>query len=88
MLSIDQRGYKIFIQQEAETFLKPEQLRLNALVKTVEWSDSGVTASFSDGSSISADYAICTFSLGVLKNDDVKFQPSFPGTFPSHLLWV
>ncbi|KAG6868308.1 hypothetical protein C0993_005113 [Termitomyces sp. T159_Od127] len=78
ILSIDQHGYKTFIQQEAMTFLKPEQLRLNTLVKTVEWSASGVKATFSDGSSMSADYAICTFSLGVLKNDDVKFQPAFP----------
>ncbi|KAH0582443.1 Polyamine oxidase [Termitomyces sp. J132] len=78
ILSIDQRGYKTFIQQEAKSFLKPEQLRLNTLVNYVEWSDSGVKAVFSDGSSISADYAICTFSLGVLKNDDVKFVPDFP----------
>ncbi|KAG5340724.1 hypothetical protein C0989_000501 [Termitomyces sp. Mn162] len=78
MLSIDQRGYKMFIQQEAESFLKPQQLRLNTLVDSVEWSASGVKAVFSDGSSISADYAICTFSLGVLKNDDVKFEPDFP----------
>ncbi|KNZ78885.1 Polyamine oxidase [Termitomyces sp. J132] len=78
MLSIDQRGYKMFIQQQAESFLKPQQLRLNTLVDSVEWSASGVKAVFSDGSSISADYAICTFSLGVLKNDDVKFEPDFP----------
>ncbi|KAG6887634.1 hypothetical protein C0992_011411, partial [Termitomyces sp. T32_za158] len=78
IMSIDQRGYKTFIQQEAMAFLKPEQLRLNTLVNAVEWSASGVKAVFSDGSSISADYAICTFSLGVLKNDDVKFQPKFP----------
>ncbi|KAH0582379.1 hypothetical protein H2248_010324 [Termitomyces sp. 'cryptogamus'] len=78
IMSIDQRGFKTFIQQEAESFLQPEQLRLNTLVNDVEWSDSGVKAVFSDGSSISADYAICTFSLGVLKNDDVKFVPDFP----------
>ncbi|KAG6858940.1 hypothetical protein C0995_012770 [Termitomyces sp. Mi166 len=77
-LSIDQRGYKTFLQQEAKSFLKPKQLRLNTLVKSVEWSASGVKAVFDDGSSISADYAICTFSLGVLKNDDVKFKPDFP----------
>ncbi|KAH0582385.1 hypothetical protein H2248_010329 [Termitomyces sp. 'cryptogamus'] len=78
MMSIDQRGFKTFIQQEAESFLQPEQLRLNTLVNNVEWSDSGVKAVFSDGSSISADYAICTFSVGVLKNNDVTFIPDFP----------
>ncbi|KAG6873006.1 hypothetical protein C0995_004138 [Termitomyces sp. Mi166 len=81
IMSIDQRGYKMFIQQEAKTFLEPKQLRLNTLVKSVEWSASGVKAVFDDGSSISADYAICTFSLGVLKNEDVKFEPNFPGEF-------
>ncbi|KAG6890524.1 hypothetical protein C0995_007724 [Termitomyces sp. Mi166 len=78
LMSIDQRGYKTFIQQEAMSFLKSSQLSLNTLVKSVEWSASGVKAVFSNGSSISADYAICTFSLGVLKNDDVKFEPDFP----------
>ncbi|KAG6888936.1 hypothetical protein C0992_007049 [Termitomyces sp. T32_za158] len=85
ILSIDQRGYKTIIQHEAMTFLKRKQLRLNALVKVVEWSASGVKAVLGDGSSISADYAICTFSLGVLKNEDVKFQPDFPGTPPPSL---
>ena len=31
-----------------------------------------------DGSCISADYAICTFSVGVLQNDAVGFSPGLP----------
>jgi polyamine oxidase len=34
--------------------------------------------SLSDGSSLSADYALVTFSLGVLQHDDVLFEPALP----------
>ncbi|KAG6876083.1 hypothetical protein C0993_005635 [Termitomyces sp. T159_Od127] len=77
LLSVDQRGFKSIIQQEAKSFLKG-QLRLSTIVKSVEWSASGVRAVLDDGTSISADYAICTFSLGVLKMGDVRFKPDFP----------
>ncbi|KAF8064162.1 amine oxidase [Lyophyllum atratum] len=78
LLNIDQRGFKTFIQEEAKEFLKPSQLRLNSTVKTVSWSGSGVKILLADGSLISGDYALCTFSLGVLQNDDVTFTPDLP----------
>ncbi|KAG6909773.1 hypothetical protein DXG01_015489 [Tephrocybe rancida] len=78
LLSIDHRGFKMFIQKEAATFLQAKQLRLKTVVKSIHWSSSGVIAVLEDGSSFSADYAICTFSLGVLKNDDVEFVPRLP----------
>ena len=31
-----------------------------------------------DNSSLSADYALVTFSLGVLQHDDVLFDPALP----------
>lgn len=52
---------------------------LSAIVKTISWSGAGVTVVLEDGHSISGDYALCTFSLGVLQNDDVAFKPSLPG---------
>ncbi|KAG6844453.1 hypothetical protein H0H87_006873 [Tephrocybe sp. NHM501043] len=55
LLSIDPRGFKWFIQQEARTFIRPRHLRLNTLVKTIRWSTKGVAAILEDGSSISAD---------------------------------
>jgi len=58
LLSIDQRGFKTFIQQEAKEFLKPSQLRLNSIVKTISWSGSGVEVVLEDGSSISGAYAL------------------------------
>ncbi|KAI0299064.1 amine oxidase [Multifurca ochricompacta] len=72
LFSIDQRGFKHLIQAEAAEFLKPEQVLLNATVSTIEYSDSAV-------SKANGEYAICTFSLGVLQNDDVRFEPALPG---------
>lgn len=31
-----------------------------------------------DGSELCADYALVTFSLGVLQHDDVTFEPELP----------
>ncbi|KAF7328966.1 Amine oxidase [Mycena venus] len=78
LFSVDQRGFKHFIQAEAHTFLSPEQTLLNATVRNIAYSDNGVLVTLADGTSISADYAITTFSLGVLQNDDVLFEPALP----------
>ena len=78
MLSIDQRGIKYLIQAEAAEFLKPSQVRLQATVAKIEYSDSAVSVTLTDGTRLSAQYAICTFSLGVLQNDDVQFDPPLP----------
>lgn len=56
-------------------------------MKTVSWSGVGVTVVLEDGRSIFGDYALCTFSLGILQNDDVVFKPTLPGRRPHpHLL--
>lgn len=78
LLCIDQRGFKTIVQAEAAEFLKPEQLRLNSTVKTISYSDKGVNVTFTDGKHLSADYALVTFSVGVLQNDDVAFEPTLP----------
>ncbi|KAG6900212.1 hypothetical protein C0993_001477 [Termitomyces sp. T159_Od127] len=78
LLSIDQRGFKAFIQEEAKTFLKPNQLLLNSTVESISYSGSGVTITLNDGTQISANYALCTFSVGVLQNNDVHFVPKLP----------
>jgi polyamine oxidase len=51
---------------------------LNATVKTIKYSNDGVSVSLADGSSLSADYALVTFSLGVLQHEDVLFEPALP----------
>ncbi|KAJ3499699.1 hypothetical protein NLG97_g150 [Lecanicillium saksenae] len=79
-LVIDPRGYNYIIQQEASTFLKEgdPRLRLNNRVTNITYSDDGVTVYSDDGSCVSAAYAICTFSVGVLQNDVVAFEPELP----------
>ncbi|KAH9056463.1 amine oxidase [Lactarius vividus] len=78
LLSIDQRGFKSLIQAEAAEFVKQSQVRLQATVATIGYSDSGVSVTLTDGTKLTAEYAICTFSLGVLQNDDVQFYPPLP----------
>ncbi|KAF4625278.1 hypothetical protein G7Y89_g12888 [Cudoniella acicularis] len=76
----DQRGYNYFIQGEASTFLSPNdtRLHLSTNVTSITYTNNGVTITNDDGSCIEADYAICTFSLGVLQNDIVSFTPALP----------
>ena len=78
LLSVDQRGFKTLIQREAAAFLKEGQIRFNATVSTIFTSKNGVAVMLADGTAISADHALCTFSLGVLQHDDVKFIPPLP----------
>ena len=78
LFSIDKRGIKYLVQAEASEFLKPSQLRLQATVATVEYSDSAVSVTLINGTRLTAQYAICTYSIGVLQNDDVRFDPPLP----------
>lgn len=77
-MSIDQRGFRQFIQAEANTFLKPSQLLLNSTVTKINYSTSGVEVTLAGGHKLSADYALVTFSVGVLQNDDVVWEPALP----------
>ncbi|KAJ7912145.1 amine oxidase [Mycena leptocephala] len=56
----------------------PEQVLLNATVRTIAHSGDGVIVTLANGTRISADYAISTFSVGVLQNDDIVFEPDLP----------
>jgi polyamine oxidase len=77
-LTTDQRGFASVIQSEAAEFISEEQVLLNATVKAIKYSDDRVWVSLSDETSLSADYALVTFSLGVLQHDDVLFEPALP----------
>ena len=78
LLTIDQRGFARLVQEEAAGFIQENQVLLNATVTDVEHSLDGVTVALADGRRLSADYALVTFSLGVLQNDDVRFVPPLP----------
>ncbi|OCH88125.1 amine oxidase [Obba rivulosa] len=78
LLSLDPHGFKTILQVEADSFLESHQLRLNSTVETIVHSKRGVQVLLADGEMLRADYALCTFSLGVLQHDDVKFLPPLP----------
>jgi len=82
-MSIDQRGFKSIILAEKDAFLQTNQLMLNSTVETIHHSDQGITVTLANGKTLVADFALCTFSIGVLQNNDVKFDPPLPGTFSS-----
>ncbi|KAI0087580.1 amine oxidase [Irpex rosettiformis] len=77
-MSVDGRGFKTILQSEARSFLREDQIRLNATVDLISYSDDGVEVRLTDGQTLSADHVICTFSLGVLQHDDVHFEPPLP----------
>ena len=78
--AIDQRGFNAFIYGQASEYLKPKdpRLMLNKIVTNISYSDNGVVITNKDGSCVAADYAITTFSVGVLQSKDVTFQPALP----------
>ncbi|KAG1748067.1 flavin-containing amine oxidoreductase-domain containing protein [Suillus lakei] len=77
-LCIDQRGFKTTIQAEAAEFIQPKQVSLNSLVTMIAYSEDGVTVTLADNTTLTGDYVLCTFSLGVLQYGDVVFEPALP----------
>ena len=51
---------------------------LNSTVQIVRYDGSGVEVKLESGKVLRSEYAIVTFSLGVLQNDDVVFEPRLP----------
>ena len=78
--AVDKRGFNYFLYGLASEFLKPKdpRLLLNTIVTNISYSDTGVTITNKDGSCICAEYAINTFSVGVLQSDAVSFHPELP----------
>ncbi|CDH59707.1 polyamine oxidase [Lichtheimia corymbifera JMRC:FSU:9682] len=78
---VDHRGFNYILQEEANRFLKPNDSRLllDTMVTRVQYDGPhGVIVHTANGDHIFADYAICTFSLGVLQSDSVEWIPAFP----------
>ena len=76
----DTRGYNAFLHGEASEFLveNDPRLLLNTIVTNITYDDNGVIITNQDGSCISAEYTIVTFSVGVLQSGDVRFTPALP----------
>ncbi|KAG6332321.1 hypothetical protein ID866_6768 [Astraeus odoratus] len=77
-MCIDQRGFAYIVQAEGAEFLKSNQVLLNQTVNYIQYSDSGVSVQTTGGYNLTADYALVTFSVGVLQHDDVVFEPELP----------
>jgi len=60
--------------------LRNIRLLTNQVVVGVNYTATGVTVSTASGLIVSADYAIITLPLGVLKSGSVKFNPPLPTT--------
>ena len=75
----DQRGFANIIRGEEGEFLadNDKRLRLSTQVTGVNYNRNSVTVRTNRGC-IDADYAIMTFSLGVLQKDVVDFVPQLP----------
>jgi hypothetical protein len=77
-MSIDQRGFVYIAQAEAAEFLQPQQVMYNQTINLIEYGEDIVTVHTTSGMTFTADHVLCTFSVGVLQNTDVAFQPPLP----------
>ena len=80
---VDQRGFKILVDEEVSTFLGPNQILFNTTVRNIAWDEHSVniTATNLNGTeyTIQAEYVIITFSIGVLQHDAATlFTPRLP----------
>ncbi|XP_035687059.1 polyamine oxidase 7-like [Branchiostoma floridae] len=78
----DQRGFGHIVDRLSDEFLSPNdarrRLQLNKVVRTVNWTDTDVTFTTTDGSTYRGEYGLMTVSIGVLENDVIDFIPDLP----------
>lgn len=76
----DPRGYNYIAERKVQALLKGNKirLRLNTEVKKISYSNREVKIEATDNVCITADYAICTFSIGVLQRGHISFSPELP----------
>ena len=76
----DSRGYVHIVDCLARMFMEPgdPRLQLNTTVTEVKWNKTGVYVTSDNGDLFTADYALVTFSIGVLKSGLVEFKPQLP----------
>ena len=81
-----ERGEDFFITDQRgawsmyEDLYKPltNRIILGKTVTEIKYSATSVEVTTSDGDKFAADYALCTFSTGVLASDMVTFNPALP----------
>ncbi|KAL5160106.1 Polyamine oxidase 1 [Glycine soja] len=82
----DERGYDYLLYKMAEEFLftskgriLDNRLKLNKVVRELQYSKSGVTVKTEDGCVYETNYVILSVSIGVLQSDLLAFNPPLPG---------
>ncbi|XP_070577589.1 uncharacterized protein [Ptychodera flava] len=76
----DQRGFSYILKAVVDEFIKEgdPRLKFGKVVTHVKWNDRGVEVRCHDGTTYRAPFALLTFSIGVLQNGVVKFEPPMP----------
>ena len=72
----DQRGVWSLYRDFYSNF--PEKILVNQTVTRIKYSDESVEVTTAEGIIYSAEYALCTFSTGVLGSKMVTFNPDLP----------
>lgn len=75
----DKRGFRTIVQGSADEVPDfDDHVLYRQTVTTITYGADGVNITTSDNTTIQADFALCTFSIGVLQNTDVVFEPALP----------
>ncbi|GLJ36657.1 hypothetical protein SUGI_0737450 [Cryptomeria japonica] len=81
----DRRGYEYVVHRLAQEFLESsngkiidKRIKLNKVVRKIEYSNSVVKVSTEDGSVYSAKNTIVSVSVGVLQTKLIEFKPDLP----------
>ncbi|KAI9267810.1 hypothetical protein BY458DRAFT_456936 [Sporodiniella umbellata] len=79
-LVIDKRGFKYaFIEESKQAFKhKKSRVMLNSTIRKIEYNTDGVVVHTDKGDTIYAEYAISTFSIGVMQHKDIEWSPVLP----------
>ncbi|RCH92099.1 hypothetical protein CU098_009565, partial [Rhizopus stolonifer] len=77
---VDNRGFKyIFIEESKKAFKhKNSHMLMNSTINKIEYTEDGVTVHTKEGDTIHAEYAISTFSVGVMQHKDIEWSPKLP----------
>ena len=75
-LVTDQRGMWSLFRDFYSSF--PEKILLNQTVVKIKYGEESVEVTTDEGITYIADYALCTFSTGVLSSGMVTFDPDLP----------
>jgi len=75
----NKRRFRMIAQGQADEIPNFEdKILYNETMTTIAYGKDSVVVTTADNTSIEADFALCTFSIGVLQHDDVTFELELP----------